>query len=102
MHRFSSRSDESNDLTRRATEIGDSPKNPPRNRGQSPISVALWAIALALSCLTPVALAQATEEKKVTAVHIQSPIVIDGDLDEPEWNLGPARHRFHPAGTLHE
>ncbi|MCH7804630.1 MAG: carbohydrate binding family 9 domain-containing protein, partial [Acidobacteria bacterium] len=37
-------------------------------------------------CLTPVSLAQDTE-KKVTAVHIQSPIVIDGNLDEPEWSL---------------
>ena len=43
-------------------------------------------MALALCCLTPVSLAQDTE-KKVTAVHIQSPIVIDGNLDEPEWSL---------------
>jgi hypothetical protein len=43
-------------------------------------------MALALSCFTPAAMAQ-DPEKKVTAVHIQGSIVIDGNLDEPEWSL---------------
>ncbi len=46
----------------------------------------LWGMALALFCFTPAALAQ-DPEKKVTAVRIQSSIVIDGNLDEPEWSL---------------
>ena len=46
-----------------------------------------WGIALALGCLSTTSLAQDTEKKKVTAVHIQAPIVIDGNLDEPEWSL---------------
>ena len=86
MHRFLSRSDESADLTRRATEFGDSPRILGEFLGQSPNFVALWAIALALCCFTPASLAQ-DPEKKVTAVHIQSPILIDGNLDEPEWSL---------------
>ena len=46
----------------------------------------LWVIALTLSCLSTASLAQ-DPEKKITAVHIQSPILIDGNLDEPEWSL---------------
>ena len=42
----------------------------------------LWSIALVLGCFTPAAMAQ-DPEKKVTAVHIQASIVIDGNLDEP-------------------
>ncbi len=46
----------------------------------------ILGMALALSCFTPAAMAQ-DPEKKVTAVHIQASIVIDGNLDEPEWSL---------------
>ena len=49
-------------------------------------TVPLWTMALALFCLSSASLAQ-DPEKKVTAVHINSPIVIDGILDEPEWSL---------------
>ena len=44
-----------------------------------------WGIALALGCLSTTSLAQ-DPEKKVIAVHINSPIVIDGNLDEPDPN----------------
>jgi hypothetical protein len=49
-------------------------------------AVLFWGIALALGCLSTASLAQ-DPEKKVTAVHINSPIVIDGNLDESEWSL---------------
>ena len=42
--------------------------------------------ALALCCLTQASLAQ-DPDRKVTALHIESPIVIDGIFDEAEWNL---------------
>ena len=41
---------------------------------------------LALCCLTQASLAQ-DPDRKVTALHIESPIVIDGILDEAAWGL---------------
>jgi hypothetical protein len=32
--------------------------------------------------------------RKVTAVRVESPIVIDGELDEPEWSLAEPAHDF--------
>ena len=46
----------------------------------------LWGVILVCCCLTQTSLAQ-QREKKITAVYIDSPIVIDGILDEAEWSL---------------
>ena len=58
---------------------------PSRKNFLSGTTLLLWGIAVVLGFLTPVVLAQ-DPEKKITAVHIQSAIVIDGNLDEPEWS----------------
>ncbi len=46
----------------------------------------LVGTALALCCWTQASMAQNTD-RKVTALHVESPIVIDGNLDEAAWSL---------------
>ena len=49
--------------------------------------------ALALCCWTQVSLAQ-DPDRKVTATFIESPIVIDGNLDEAAWSLAEPTSDF--------
>ena len=53
----------------------------------------LLAVALLASCWTQEILG-APEEKTLTAVFVDSPIVIDGILDESGWTLAPAAADF--------
>ena len=53
----------------------------------------LLAVALLASCWTQ-SIVGAPEEKTLTAVYTQSPIVIDGILDEGEWELAPIAGNF--------
>ena len=46
----------------------------------------LVGAVLALCCLTQASLAQ-DPDRKVTALHVESPIVIDGIFDEAAWSL---------------
>jgi len=44
------------------------------------LGISLWCHSTQVICEDP-------PEKKVTAVYIEGGIVLDGNLDEPEWNL---------------
>ena len=46
----------------------------------------LLGVILVCCCLSMFSLGQ-ERDKRVTAVYIESPLVIDGDLDEAEWSL---------------
>ncbi len=52
-----------------------------------------WPMALILFCLTPISRAQESDQK-LTAIFIETPITIDGNLDEPEWNLSEVADNF--------
>ena len=46
----------------------------------------LLELVLLTCCWTQVALGS-PEEKTLTALYVQSPMVVDGNLDEAEWSL---------------
>ena len=62
----------------------------PKNQSINPVHLTpaslLWGVILVCGFLSPASLGQ-EREKGVTAVYIESPIVIDGDLKEAAWGL---------------
>ncbi len=52
-----------------------------------------WAIGLALACLTSISMGQHSD-MRMAAIYIESPITIDGDLDEPQWSLSEVATDF--------
>ena len=50
-------------------------------------TLAFSALLLVGACLEFIVASPANNDLKVTAVYIEGEIVLDGNLDEPEWSL---------------
>ena len=50
-------------------------------------TLAFSALLLVGTCLEFIFASPANDDKRMTAIFIEGEIVVDGNLDEPEWNL---------------